>query len=181
MVTSKESWSVYTKPPPCPRSEPGATHLQEISDPDSLSSPLRAFRTEHHFTLLRHPNEIFNAIKDQPWIRHSKSIWHDPTFLGAKEYFSFHDSKGHQIAHYRSLQWYLKEFVCQGFLKEYILTLGAASGSGQLSATSYPVTICNHSVQSDRVNQFHLQGQWSTSTNKTPCISFKAHVFYLIK
>ena len=34
----------------------------------------------------------------------------------------------------KSLQWYLKELVCQSFLKEYVLTLGASTSTGQPSA-----------------------------------------------
>ena len=61
-------------------------------------------------------------------------LQHDSTLPGAKDYCSYHDSKGHKTAHYKSLWWYLKDLVRQGFFKEYILTPGAASDMGQPNA-----------------------------------------------
>jgi len=39
------------------------------------------------------------------------------------------DNKGHRTIHCKNFCMYLKELMCQGFLKEYILTSEAASGS----------------------------------------------------
>jgi len=90
---------------------------------------------EEYFTPLRFLiNEVFNAIKDQPWIRHPRPLQHNPTLPEEEECCSYHDSNGRYTMHCRSLQKYLKELVRQGFLKEYILTLGAASDAGQSSA-----------------------------------------------
>ena len=81
-------------------------------------------------------NEVFNVIKDHSRVKHPKSIQYDLTLLEAKKYFSYHDNKGHPTVHYRSLQKYLKEFVHQGFLKEFVLASEAASNVGQLNALS---------------------------------------------
>jgi len=79
---------------------------------------------EQHFTPLMLPiNEVFSAIKDQPRVRRPKPIQHDIVLLRAKDYCSYHDSKGHKTAHYRSLQWYLKELVRQTFITKYVNTL----------------------------------------------------------
>ena len=103
-----------------------------ILSPNSL----RAFRVEQHFTLLRLSiNEVFNAIKDQPLIRRPKLIYYNPTFPGAEEYCSFHESKKHKTVHCRSLRWYLEELVHQGFLKEYVLIPGAVASAGQPSTS----------------------------------------------
>jgi len=42
--------------------------------------------------------------------------------------------KGHKTIHCKSLWWYLKELVHQGFFREYVLTPGAAASAGQPSA-----------------------------------------------
>ena len=69
---------------PCLRSEPGIACLQETNTPASSPSPLRTFRAEQHFTLLSLPmNEVYNAIKNQSWVRRLKPIRHDPTIPGA--------------------------------------------------------------------------------------------------
>ena len=78
-------------------------------------------------------NEVFNALKDQPWVRRTKPIKYVPALPGAEDYCCYYDNKGHNIAHCRRLMWYLKEFVRQVFFKEYIFTLKAASGAGQPS------------------------------------------------
>ena len=68
------------------------------------SNPLRAFRMEQHFIPSRLPiNEVFNAIKDQPWVRRPKPIQHDPTLSEVEDYCSYHDSKGYKTTHFRSL------------------------------------------------------------------------------
>jgi len=52
--------------------ESGATRLQKTS---ILSNPFQAFKKEEHFTLLRLPiNEVFNVIKDQPWVKRPRLI-----------------------------------------------------------------------------------------------------------
>ena len=70
------------------------------------------------------PHQRINAIKNQSLVRHPKSIQYDPALSIVEEYCSYHDSKRLQIIHCRSLREYLEEPVCQGFLKEYVLTLG---------------------------------------------------------
>ena len=50
-------------------------------------NPLQVFKREENFTLLRLPiNEIFNAIKDQSWVKRLKPFQYDPTLPRAKEY-----------------------------------------------------------------------------------------------
>ena len=92
---------------------------------------------EKYFTPLRLPiNEVFNAIKDQQWVKRLKPIQYNPILLRVEEYYSYHDSKGHQTIHCRSFLKYLEELVCQGFLKEYILTPGTTSDARQPRAPS---------------------------------------------
>jgi len=56
--------------------------------------------------LLRlHINEVFNIIKDQPWVWYLRSIQYYPSLLSAKEYCSYNDGKGHKT---QSLRRYLK-------------------------------------------------------------------------
>jgi len=44
-----------------------------------------------------------------------------------------------------------KELIRQGFLKEYVLTLEAVSGSRQSSAPPHPTTARDHPIQSNQV------------------------------
>ena len=60
-------------------------------------SPLQAFKPTERFTPLRLPiNKVFNAIKDQLWVRHLKPIQYDLALLKAEEYCSHHNNKGQQ-------------------------------------------------------------------------------------
>ena len=67
-------------------------------------------------------NEIFNTIKDQPWVRPPKLIQHNFSLPESEEYCSHHDYKGYQTVHCWALRRYLEELVQHGFFKEYILT-----------------------------------------------------------
>ena len=88
-------------------------------------NPCKTFKREKHFTPLRLPiDEVFNVIKDQSWVRRPKSIQYDLALPITKEYYSYHYSKAHQTIHCRNLRKYLKELVCQDFLKESVLTPG---------------------------------------------------------
>ena len=42
--------------------------------------------------------DIFKAIQDQPWVSHLNVKMHDSVRLGAKDYCSFHDNKGHRTS-----------------------------------------------------------------------------------
>jgi len=64
-------------------------------------------------------NEIFNIIKDQPWVRRLRPIQYNPSLPRSEEYCSYHDRKGHQPVYYWALQKYLEELIQQDFLKEY--------------------------------------------------------------
>jgi len=102
------------------------------------ASPLRAYKSIEQFTLLRLSiNEVFNAIKDQPWIRRPRPIQYDHSHPRAEEY-CYHDCKGHKTIHCRSLQRYLEELFHQGFLKKHVLTPEAASRSAHLSTPLQP-------------------------------------------
>ena len=94
---------------------------------------------------MRHPiNEVFNAVKDQSWGRCLKPIQHDPALLREEQYYSFHESKGHKIVYCKILQWYLEQLVRQDFLKEYVLTPGAAASAGQSNVS--PPTQLQHAI-----------------------------------
>jgi len=59
----------------------------------SLNSP-QTLKMEQHFTALRLPiNEVYNAIKDERWVRHPTLIQYDPIIPEVQEYCSYHDSK----------------------------------------------------------------------------------------
>jgi len=76
---------------------------------------------EEHYTPLRLPSyEVFNAIKNQLWVKCPRPIQYNLALPVAEEYCSFHDSKGHKTVHCKSLRRYLEELVRQGFPKEYI-------------------------------------------------------------
>ena len=88
-----------------------------------------------HLTPLRLSiSEVFNVIKEYPWVRRPRPIQYNPSLSGTEEYCSYHDNKGHLIVHCKSLHRNLEELVRQDFLKEYILTLEASFGSRQSSA-----------------------------------------------
>jgi len=59
-----------------------------------------------------------------------RTIQYDPSLLEAEEYCSYHDGKWHKIIHCQILRRYMEEIIRQGFLKEYVLTPNAGSGSG---------------------------------------------------
>ena len=60
-------------------------------------SPFRAYWVDDSFTLLKLPiHDVFEAIKGQSWVKRPEVKPHDPAHPGAKDYCSFHDSKGHQ-------------------------------------------------------------------------------------
>ena len=100
-------------------------------------NPFRIYNLMEHFTSLTLPiNEVFNTFKDQLCVRRSRPIRYDPSLLGAKEYCSYHDCKGHKTIHCWTLRKYLGELIQQDLLKKYILTPEAASGSGQLNVPS---------------------------------------------
>ena len=71
--------------------------------------------------------DVFEAIKGQPWVKHPEVKPHDATRLGAKDYYSFHDCKGHQTSQCWSLSKYLKDLVQEGYPWEYVLTPEASS------------------------------------------------------
>ena len=86
-----------------PAARPDFSPLQEASDPDSLSK--FALSLQSRATL--HPaeapiNDIFNAIKDQPWVRRPKLNQHDLTLLRVGEYYSFHESSFHESKGYKT-------------------------------------------------------------------------------
>ena len=72
----------------------------------SIFSPslLQAYKMIEQFTPLRLPiNEVFNTVKDQPWVKRLRPIQYDPSLPGIEEYCSYYDNKRHKIIHYRSL------------------------------------------------------------------------------
>ena len=90
---------------------------------------------EQDFTLLNLPiNEVFNTFKDQSWVRRPRLIRYDPLLPGVEKYCSYHDYKGHKTIHCWAFRKYLEKLIQLGLLKEYILTLEADTGSGQLNA-----------------------------------------------
>jgi len=74
--------------------ERGAFRKQPFRD--HQQSPLRTYRVDDNFTPLKLPiQDVFEAIKGQPWVKHQEAKSHDPTRPKAKDYFSFHDCKAH--------------------------------------------------------------------------------------
>ena len=95
----------------------------------SLNS-LQAFKLIEHFVPFKLPiNAVFNAIKDQPWVRRPRTIQYKLALPGVEEYYFIHDSKGYRTIYCKNLRRYMKVLVCQGFLKEYVFTPEAASES----------------------------------------------------
>ena len=88
---------------PCQQSESGRTRLQEAGVTDSLSKFTLSLQRQNN-TLRLPINDVFSAIKDQPWVRGPKPIQHDSALSEVEDYYSYHDSKGHKIVHYKSLR-----------------------------------------------------------------------------
>jgi len=152
---------------PCPRSEPG----QPVSKRQVLlilsPRPLQAYKLIEQFTPLKLPiSEVFNTIKDQPWVRRSRPIQYDPSHPGAEEYYFYHDGKGHKTIHYQILRRYLEELIRLGFLKEYVLTPEAIFGAGQPNAP--PPTQSHHAITQCKAIRSYLLKHGGTPIHDLP-------------
>jgi len=59
-----------------------------------MAEPIRAYWVDDNFIPLKLPiQDVFEAIKGQPWVKHPKVKQNDPARLGTKDYCSFHDNK----------------------------------------------------------------------------------------
>ena len=99
---------------------------------------------------------VLNTIKDQPWVWRPKLIQYDLTLSETEEYGSYHDGKEYKTIHYRSLQKYLKELICRGFLKKYIPTPEIDAGFGQ--------TLIPPPTQSQHTISQYKSIEWSNLT-----------------
>jgi len=113
-ATMERSWNRNTKLQSMPVTPIG----------DNLPTKDRRSRSSHRihskFSRWRLPiNEVFNAIKDQPWVKHPKPFQYNHTLSGAEEYCSYHDGKRHQTVYYRSLRKYLKELIAKASSGHY--------------------------------------------------------------
>ena len=126
------------KEPSANNSGCGQGAFKKRSFPHPQQSPLRAYRVDKSFTPLKLPiQDVFEAIKGQPWVKHPEAKQHDPARPEAKNYCSFHDSKRHQTSQCRSFRKYLED-IQQGNLQEYILTPGVSSETERQQETLFP-------------------------------------------
>jgi len=89
------------------------------------------------FTPLKLPiQDVYEAIKNQPWVKRPESKQHNLARPGAKDYRFFHDNKGLQTSQFRSLRKYLKDLIQQGYLREYFLTPEATKTERQQETMS---------------------------------------------
>jgi len=85
---SEGSLNLRTRLPNTPRPH-GQPAYKRQAFPVLSPSPLQSYRSMLHFTPQRLPiNEIFNAIKDQPWVRRPRLIQHNPSLFELEEYCS---------------------------------------------------------------------------------------------
>jgi len=111
-----------------------STSTNRRAPPNSSYNMFHAYGAEEFFTPLKLPiEEVFQAIKDEPWVKRPSPIQNDPSRLGSKEQCSFHDGMGHKINQCRSLWRYLESLIRQYYLKDFILNHRATSESGQLT------------------------------------------------
>ena len=126
---------------------------KRFAPPNSSWSVFHAYRTKEFFTPLKLPiKEVFQAIKNEPWVKRLSPIQSDPSRPGAKEYCSFHDVMGHMTDQCRSLRRYLESLIRLGYLKDFVLNPGAIldKDSQQLHKSSKLPSSPNHHASSTR-------------------------------
>jgi len=132
-----KSKSLHKAPSHATRSELRATHLQETSAPHPFTEFALNTQTDEQFSPhwgsnqwnLRHHQGLAMGKAPQ-----TDLIW---SFTSrSREYCSYHDCKEQRIIHCWAFQKYMKGLIQQDLLKEYILTLKAASESRQLNTPS---------------------------------------------
>jgi len=83
----------------------------------TLQSPLRVYWVDDSFTPLKLSiQDVFKAIKGQPWVKCPEAKPHDFARPRAKVYCSIHDNKGHRTSQCCSLRKYLEDLVQQDYL-----------------------------------------------------------------
>ena len=72
-----------------------ANTYKATNTPDSLTKSALSIQMIEQFTPFRLPiNEIFNTIKNKPWVRSPRPIQYDLSLFGVEKYCSYHDGKG---------------------------------------------------------------------------------------
>jgi len=67
-------------------------------------------------------DQIFNAIKDQSWVRHpTRPLPPNQRGPGSGDYCAFHDGRGHLTMDCQTLRRYLRDLVNEGYLWEFVL------------------------------------------------------------
>jgi len=90
--------------------------------------PTLAYQVSNSFALPKLPiQDVFEAIKGQPWVRRLKAKTLDHVRPGVRDYCSFHDNKGHWTSKYQSLRKYFEDLVQQDYVREDILVSGVSS------------------------------------------------------
>jgi len=110
--------------------------FQEATILATLAEHTPSYRVDDRFAPLKLPiQDVFEAIKGQPWVKRPKTKLHELIRPGVKDYYSFHDRKGHQTFQCQSLCKYFEYLIEQGYLREYILAPGASSESERQQET----------------------------------------------
>ena len=92
-----------------------------INKPSSRN-PAKTYEDEADFTPFKiSEDHVFDAIKNQEWVRRPRPLPPNPKGPGAGEYCVFHDGMGHRTVDCRSSRRQLQELVNRGYLKKFIL------------------------------------------------------------
>ena len=86
MMTSEESRSLYMKHPPMQQDQSwGQPTFKRQVLPILSPNSLWTHKPMNNFHPTEAPiSEIFDTMKDLPWVRHLKPIWYDPSLLEAE-------------------------------------------------------------------------------------------------
>ena len=145
---------------PCPQPDLGATYLQEAGSPDSLSGATPSVQSGTTLHPLRLPiNEIFNAIKDQRRVRRSKPIKYKPILPKQKSTIPSTTVRDTRPSTIEVSDGTWKNLSANASSKSTFLNLEQSLVRTTKRSASYPITTCNHPVQSDYVTWIRQQGQ----------------------
>jgi len=103
-ATKEQNRSRYTETSPLTTRVAGRALLRRDHSRPSAGFTL-SLRVDDSFTPLKLPiQDVFEAIKGQPWVKHPEAKQHDSACPGVKDYCSFHDSKRHLTSECQSLR-----------------------------------------------------------------------------
>ena len=118
----------------------------------TLSKPCEDLRRQSRLTPFKiSVDHVFDAIKDQEWVRRPRPLPPNPKGPGAGKYCIFHDGMGRRTVDCRSFRRQLQELVNRGYLKKFILN------PWQFSETKVQKEVNQTPRQESQVNQAPIQ------------------------